>query len=337
MVGSKTVQFICLITIFLLVFYSCESLKTAPPILPVREYEKMLVGDISADYVGTDNCLKACHDHDKIRKYFEASTMGARLPSKSGMPLVDCESCHGAGSNAIKDVTPEKIKENSTKGIKITCNYNSLIDFKNLPAGAKSLICLKCHTKHALFNLNNWNAGIHAQNDVSCSDCHSVHAGADLTTKPKDVPQMCFKCHQDKISDFLLPSHHPLKGRLFCNDCHEPHGTMTEYQLRKKTTKETCIRCHQEKGGPFLYEHADNMEDCMLCHRPHGSVNDDLLNERQPFLCLQCHSGHRITGAGGSPSSIENKSSFFTRCTDCHSEIHGTDNPSASGSGMFTQ
>ena len=67
----------------------------------------MIVGSLYADYVGTQNCLAACHEHDQLRLYFDTSTMGAQLKKESGMPLVDCESCHGPGSLAIKDLTPE--------------------------------------------------------------------------------------------------------------------------------------------------------------------------------------------------------------------------------------
>ncbi|NIS75324.1 MAG: cytochrome C, partial [Deltaproteobacteria bacterium] len=52
---------------------------------------------------------------------------------------------------------------------------------------------------------------------------------------------------------------------------------------------ETCTQCHAEKGGPFIFEHAENTEDCLTCHNSHGSVNDNLLTIRVPFLCLQCH------------------------------------------------
>ncbi len=87
----------------------CAALKESRPILPIKEYEKMIAGRLDADYIGTDNCLKACHVHDKIRRDFDLSTMGAQLSRESGLPLVNCESCHGAGSLAIEPLTPENI------------------------------------------------------------------------------------------------------------------------------------------------------------------------------------------------------------------------------------
>lgn len=316
----------------------CAGLKESRPILPVREYEKMIVGSLDADYVGTRNCLAACHEHDRLKLFFDASTMGAQLKKDSGMPLVDCESCHGPGSLAIKGLTREVVEAHARQGIKAACNFKTLIDLKNLPATAQSLICLKCHTANATFNLHNWNAGLHALNEVSCFNCHNIHAGPDLKVTPMASGNLCFSCHQSAQAQFSLPSHHPLKeGRVFCIDCHNPHGGYAERSLLQDSVRETCVQCHPDKRGPFLYGHADVAENCLNCHSPHGSVNSKLLNLREPFLCLQCHESHRLNKETGGSISAERARSFNTRCSDCHSRIHGSDVPSPSGGGRLIQ
>jgi len=308
----------------------CATLKQSRPIIPITEYEKLISGRLDAEYVGMDNCLSACHEHDDLRRAFEASTMGAQLKRDSGMPLVDCESCHGPGSLAIEGITKKLVEENAKKGIKTRCKYETLIDYKKLPAPAKSLICLRCHTANATFNLHDWNVGIHALNDVSCPDCHKVHNGPDLKVKPRQTAQMCFKCHKDVQAQYQMVSHHPVpEGRLFCTNCHDPHGTSQEHLLRYPTVKQTCTQCHGDKQGPFLFEHSDLTEDCTACHNPHGSSNDNLLKFPQPMLCLQCHEGHTIKSSAGLNRY------FYQRCTDCHSQIHGTDIPSNTKEGTF--
>ncbi len=314
-------------------FVGCESLKAATPILPMKEYERMVVGRLDANYIGTRNCLSACHFHDKMKRDFDASTMGAQLSPKSGMPLVDCESCHGPGSLAVEQITAEKVEADKKAGRQTACDHETLIDLKNLPSQAQSLICLKCHTANASFNLHNWNAGSHAINDVSCFDCHNLHAGPDLTVRTSDMANMCEKCHQETRTEFSLPSRHPVsEKRVFCTDCHAHHGTINEKQLKKDTVKQTCAQCHAEKEGPFIFEHADTTEDCRTCHSAHGSANNNLLTVPMPFLCLQCHTGH--TTSASDTSQI--KAAFYTRCTDCHSQIHGSDLPAASGRGALT-
>jgi len=328
-----------LIALFLLaggLLWGCASLRKSPPIMPVKEYQRLLAGRLDAHYVGTETCLAACHTHDKIRDDFAASTMGAQLSASTGLPLVDCESCHGPGSLAIEGITPERVEEEAKAGIETACNYETLLDLKALPAGAKTMICTNCHTGNATFNLHDWNAGTHAMNDVTCSDCHDIHAGPDLKVKPQDTAEMCFRCHQAKRAQFMMPNRHPIaEKKIFCTDCHDPHGTLADHQLREETVKATCARCHAEKEGPFTYEHAENTEECTRCHDPHGTVNDHMLVVGLPFLCMQCHEGHRITDGSGHGTEGSYRMNYM-RCTNCHSQIHGSDTPGVSTPGTFT-
>jgi DmsE family decaheme c-type cytochrome len=144
------------------------------------------------------------------------------------------------------------------------------------------------------------------------------------------MENMCERCHEEVRVEFSLPSHHPMhEKKMLCTNCHESHGSSNEKLLKKASVKEVCTQCHAEKEGPFVYEHAENSEDCRTCHSPHGSVNNNLLKVAVPFLCLQCHLPH-------GPTDSARKGAYYTRCTDCHSQIHGTDMPSRSGKGRFT-
>jgi len=85
-------------------------------------------------------------------------------------------------------------------------------------------------------------------------------------------------------------------------------------------------------GGGMLHDHRP-----LKAVAPGGSSTPDeveeLRLEEEPALCLQCHPTHRI----GSSTTAETKQAYYTRCTDCHSQIHGTDLPSPSGRGNFIQ
>ncbi len=308
-----------------------KGIKEDTPIIPIVEYEKMLLGKITSDYVGDVNCLKGCHTHDKLALDFKSSTMGDQLKEAShGMKIVDCESCHGPASEAMEAMEGLDEKKDARKILK--AHTDNLIDLDALPAGAMSLICLKCHTTNATFNIHNWNASIHAANEVSCSSCHPIHAGSDLILEPRAIASQCMGCHLDVAAQFSMPSRHAVKeGKIYCTDCHNPHGTENEFQLTAMTERETCGRCHTEKTGPFLFEHADNTETCSICHSPHGSPNNNLLKLPETFLCKQCHPVHQ----NGNP--FDGRSARYTRCTDCHSMIHGTDIPGTGTGGNLTR
>ena len=126
---------------------------------------------------------------------------------------------------------------------------------------------------------------------------------------------------------------------------------MVEPLLRTdETLNELCYKCHADKEGPFAFEHAPVVENCTICHDPHGSVADNLLKQNQPYLCLQCHGMHfhsaikpdtvwlQAHGASGAPIATAPEEHSMqmimtTRCTECHPSIHGSDLPSLAAPG----
>jgi DmsE family decaheme c-type cytochrome len=318
-------RFACLLVLFLLVTACSKALTGSRPILPTQDYERLLVGNLDADYIGDDRCLSKCHVHDRLHRDFAASIHGEQL-SESGLPLVNCESCHGPGSLAV--VNAEQTKK---------CDSETLLPIHSFPAQAQSMLCLKCHAASSTPVLFNWSASSHAMSGVGCFDCHKLHKGQRQKVSRDEQMDLCLDCHQQVKAEFRQFSRHPLPERkMACTDCHDPHSSMNEASLKGLTLKDTCVRCHMEFQGPFVYEHADVTEDCSNCHSPHGSPNNPLLKVSQPFLCMQCHAGHHgALSPQGSLSNPAMKQAFFSRCTDCHSAIHGTDIPSAHGRGTF--
>ena len=307
---------------------ACADLKQNRPILPVRDYERMIVGRLDAEYVGTDNCVTKCHKHDKITDDFKHSVHGEQIKPEDGLPLVNCESCHGPGSLAIAKIG-DNVEDNDLK--KVKCDTRTFLDIMNLPPMAQSLICLKCHSAASTPTLLHWNASAHALSDVSCFDCHKLHQGPQQKVKREQMAELCYGCHPEVKAENALFSHHPLREKkMACTDCHNPHGSTQDKLLLGSTPKETCTRCHMEKQGPFVYEHGDVTENCANCHAAHGSVINNLLNAAMPFLCLQCHGGHTLNNTPGV------KGLFFNRCTDCHSQVHGTDVPAPAKAGNGT-
>ncbi|TFH55460.1 MAG: cytochrome C, partial [Candidatus Zixiibacteriota bacterium] len=62
---------------------SCSP-RADEPIMPVRDYERMIVGRLDADYVGNEACLAKCHKHDLKRDNFDKSVHGEQVDAASG-------------------------------------------------------------------------------------------------------------------------------------------------------------------------------------------------------------------------------------------------------------
>jgi len=210
-------------------------------------------------------------------------------------------------------------------------------------------LCLQCHGNRAPTMA--WFSCTHSRYGVACADCHNPHPQMQVQTvlniqhthieRPVrspmavDEPRVCYNCHADIYAKNAMPSHHPIKeGKMVCSDCHDPHGQAQD-NLKEPTVNLVCYKCHADKQGPFVYEHPPVTENCDYCHEPHGTVANNLLRQPPTFLCLRCHSGHRTVPGhpGGAPlqdvaGSPSLQRSFYTDCTQCHSQIHGSDVPS---------
>ncbi len=303
-----------LIPLALLGLGACTAFKSSAPILAQKDYEKMLVGPLNADYVGNDNCLKACHDHDRNALFLKESVHGQQVAVDTGMPPTNCETCHGPGSLAVAHAAENK-----------KCDTTQFVPLKDLPAAARSLLCLKCHSSYSMHNLQFWPGSVHARADVSCTDCHQLHKQANQKLQGEDINRVCAGCHQAIYTQFSLFSRHPLReGKMTCVSCHEPHGSLGGDNLGSADQKSLCAKCHADKTGPFIYEHGDLMDDCGHCHQPHGSPFSGLLKYQEPFLCLECHIGHTENESPRAPATAF-KRGIFTRCTSCHTQIHGSD------------
>jgi predicted CXXCH cytochrome family protein len=173
--------------------------------------------------------------------------------------------------------------------------------------------------------------------DIGCESCHgagSLHVksggGSGTIINPGNSPETCFQCHLDKRGEFSLPHTHPvLAGQMGCSDCHDPHSgdAIKESNTALDTLNSSCLKCHTSQGGPYVFEHEASREGCMVCHTPHGSVNQKMLKARNQNLCLQCHFQQQ-TAPGVILIGGRDHASFLSRGTcwsgGCHEAVHGS-------------
>jgi DmsE family decaheme c-type cytochrome len=270
-------------------------------------------------------CTK-CHDESDapnllhIGKTKHGTVADGRTPT--------CTSCHGTSDAHLK--TPAN-KPDVVFGKKA-----------GVTAEVQSGQCIACHKSDS--NRSHWAGSTHESRDVTCANCHTVHAPKDRVLSKATQFEVCFACHKDKRAEVNRPSHHPvLEGKVSCSDCHNPHGSVGPGNLKRDNVRDTCFQCHAEKRGPFVHNHQPATEACTICHNPHGTVVESMLKVRPPFLCHECHTPHggfipQVIGAQvpglkpTTPNGLGKGTTNLTQgrsCMNCHTEVHGSNNPSA--------
>lgn len=300
----------------------CASLKdknlSEPWARPIS-WSEVLPG---ADYAPDEECSQC---HRELFVPFQ-KTLHARLADfeiQEGYRK-GCQSCHGPGSLHMKDRDRRKI-----------LYYTNLSPTER---DQRSRICLGCHRGRPH---TSWYGSAHPMNDVTCMDCHNPHKTEAKRLLRDEDPGLCFPCHKEKQAQINYPSRHPLREKkVKCADCHNPHGSTNVFLLKETTVNQLCFNCHPEKEGLFAFEHPPVTENCTICHDPHGTTSNNLLKEAEPFLCMECHANHASGELPFLRDVVEipaKRQAFFTRCTQCHSQIHGTDLPGTTGRGVFTR
>ena len=273
---------------------------------------------------GAESCL-SCHNSPAMLAIFR-TPHGQQADPDSPMASAQCEACHGPG-NRHADT-----RQVGGKSVSIVAFGPNAV----MPVSEQDAVCTDCHQADVTMG---WIGSEHAQSDIGCGGCHTVHATKDLVSTHAGQNAVCFDCHRDQQADSMKPYTHPLRtdvpvrvAAMVCTDCHNPHSSVTSGLLAGNTTNEVCFECHAEYRGPVLFDHAPVSEDCSNCHQPHGSIHPSMLSRRAPLLCQACHSqsGHPSISftnqslPGGSPSPMV----LGQSCMNCHTQVHGSNHPS---------
>jgi DmsE family decaheme c-type cytochrome len=282
--------------------------------------------------------------HENLARSFRATTHGRIAAFEAHDGRTGCVTCHGDGAEHMDaGGDPTLIRSlDETTALQTTTE-----------------VCMNCHRAASL---HDWAGSEHPLNQVGCTDCHEVHPTGDAV---RTASEICMDCHTDVRAQFSYPSHHPLReGHMTCASCHDPHGSSIGLVRSDERPEEVCLSCHTQYSGPFLYEHEAVYEGCDSCHAPHGAVANNLLVQNEPFLCLQCHEMHFHAGLEAEEDDevyvprydpdreasdgesypgglVPNpwgesgyKRAFATRCTQCHTHVHGSDLPSQAVGGL---
>ncbi len=277
------------------------------------------------DQIG--NCVR-CHGADADYPVLSLFGTPHAVLSDQRTGFVDqgCAACHGASLDHARFPA-------TAGGSRVEIAFHG--EFA-ADTATRNQACSSCHAGHTLIH---WQGSAHAFDGMACVDCHQVHSPQDKALVPALQAENCASCHRATHAEFHRPFAHPVReGQLACTDCHNPHGGPGPADLHQMTVNDSCYSCHADKRGPFLWEHQPVREDCTLCHQPHGSVHRDMLTQRTPFLCQQCHLAQFhpstvLSGTGLPGAGLPSGSALMLGrdCMNCHTQVHGSNHPSGVG------
>ncbi len=149
--------------------------------------------------------------------------------------------------------------------------------------------CIVCHSKITPGQVQDWRVSAHAENDVTCSECHG-----DAHTSAKDVAKAklpdehkCQECHAEQFEQFAHSKHNfgwtslnampithvepdeLMEGGRGCGGCHNM-GIKTEAQKKELRAKgyryqnNSCDECHTRHS--FSKKEAQDPRACQQCH-----------------------------------------------------------------------
>lgn len=294
----------------------------------------------------------SCHDEADDPRVLSIGKTKHGVTADRRMAAATCESCHGESNEHVNNTQklkdrpkPDRLFSGQLASVPSSNRVDHYFGVQgrktDSPADERNGACLSCHEKDA--RRSHWEGSTHQARDVACTNCHQIHAKKDLVMDKRTQPDICYSCHKEQRAQVNKPSHHPIpEGKMSCSDCHNPHGSVGPKLSKRDSVNETCYMCHMEKRGPFVHNHEPVNEDCSNCHNPHGTVAESMLKARPPFLCHQCHTPHggqvaQLAGQGQPAALLSATSSGksginYTQgrgCLNCHTQVHGSNNPSA--------
>ena len=279
-----------------------------------------------------DQICTRCHDESETKPILSLYQTKHGVRADRNAP--NCQSCHGESNKHLHG--DPNVKGRASPDVVFGTKRGTSGDFETKEAALQNEACLACHKKDA--KRSHWEGSTHQKENVACVSCHTIHNnGHDDVRDKRTQPDVCFTCHKEQRAQISRPSHHPIpEGKMTCSDCHNPHGTVGTKLMKRDSINETCYTCHMEKRGPFVHSHEPVDDDCTNCHNPHGTTTESLLKMRAPFLCQSCHTPHGsqqplLAGQAASPAFTNmNNGIMITQgrgCVNCHSEVHGSNNP----------
>ncbi|MBN2808875.1 MAG: cytochrome C, partial [Deltaproteobacteria bacterium] len=145
------------------------------------------------------------------------------------------------------------------------------------------------------------------------------------TQEPRKVHKGCLDCHPELVEKYAAGKvHQPVKEGE-CKKCHRPHGMVGGVYLRTPQPG-LCFECHKSLAKDLSGLTREQLHqpltkgDCTLCHQPHNSSAEFLLDKAASESCFSCHDKTPFR------KSFQHRPLLEGGCRSCH-DPHGSTRP----------
>ncbi|NIQ97925.1 MAG: DmsE family decaheme c-type cytochrome [Desulfuromonadales bacterium] len=330
--------------------------------------EKILTLPIieGATYVGMETCA-GCHDEkaESLEKNVHGRLADFELMGWQG-GCESCHgagSLHvDGGGDAEKILQPADLISDESGAICTKCHTaGGLMSWTHSEHALADVSCTDCHSMHGDYDTD-WylkksdpelcydchqeqqakmNFPSHhpvEEGKMTCSSCHNPHDELRTEEQSRDL---CLECHARYQGPFVF-EHAPVEED--CNICHDPHGTVANNMLTQNEPF-LCLQCHESHfhaarvGGTkdvkdtFSFDGA-RLSDLAVTNpeiyaQIVGTGTGDALTPGQANTLTDAEGLERVTVPFSNPHGEEGwRKAFLTKCSTCHSVVHGSDLPS---------
>jgi predicted CXXCH cytochrome family protein len=202
---------------------------------------------------------------------------------------VQCESCHGPGSEHVATLVP-------------------------LVANVSATLCGSCHTQAHHPTYDEWKLSLHAAALTNVLD------NSHFTTE-------CMECHSaDYIFAKSVPADavpSDFEFGITCVVCHDPHSEENDYQLRSDVV-DLCYRCHTDEAavpGESVHHPNGDMYQGIGGYEYPGETYSSSAHTYLAGACVNCHmwtAPFDATGTGEDAISGHEFIPVIQACQECH-------------------
>ena len=189
-----------------------------------------------------------------------------------------CLACHNKHEDGFADLEWRRMLHRRGGTCSDCHTVHSEVQLLNSTANEISA-CLACHDKAGgAAPLINWAGSMHANDQVSCRSCHTVHVAGSMLKDLHAQTGNCASCHADadiSIGAIAWQDSVHANSELACADCHTVH---TEYNVLRDRAAQTevCYACHadRETEHPRFEDKAIRFDqlNCSTCHDVHQLI-----------------------------------------------------------------